>query len=132
MPSYYLPEVLASIIRYLIKAAQDKRVVPYYELENIFGLSHNMAGFYAGRVGDFCLAQDMPLLNALVVNTTDCMPSHGFASYQESRNADWVTCLVQCWKEYHLPSPRELQVRNFSGLTAKVRDWSNAGMANDN
>lgn len=127
MPAYFKPEVFANILRYLIHAAQNKRVVPYYELENLFGLSHNMAGYYAGQVGDFCLDHDWPLLNAMVVNTTTCMPSEGFDLYlqrkQERTDTDWGMCLARCWKEFHLPTSREHQVRNFSGLSDLARTW---------
>ena len=124
MPTHFQREVFANVLRYLILAAQNKRVVPYNELENVFGFSHNMAGFYAGRVGDFCQGQGWPLLNSLVVNTTTCMPSKGFAGYLRDAGTDWGTCLAHCWQGFHLPTSREHQVRNFSGLTRLVREWS--------
>jgi hypothetical protein len=123
MPTYFKLEVFANILRYLIFAAQNKRVVPYHELENVFGLSHNMAGFYAGQVGNSCQDHDWPLLNPLVVNTTTCTPSEGFESYRRSEGSDWGTCLARCWSEFHLPTSREHQVRNFSGLNSLVRKW---------
>lgn len=126
MPAYFLPAVFANILRYLIFAAQNKRVVPYHELENVFGLSHNMAGFYAGAVGDFCLENDWPLLNSLVINTTSCMPSEGFDGYlKQASCSTWGDCLARCWQEFHLPTSREHQVTNFSGLTAIIREWAN-------
>ncbi len=123
MPNFYSPAVFANILRYLIQAAQDKRVVPYNELENLFGLSHNMAGYYAGRVGQFCLDKEWPLLNALVVNTKECRPSDGFDYYEEQSEMSWGECLSECWVNFHIKTPREQQVRNFSGLTALVREW---------
>jgi hypothetical protein len=127
MPAYFDLKVFSNILRYLILAAQTKRVVPYNELENAFGLSHNMAGFYAGTVGNFCGDNGWPLLNALVVNTTTCMPSEGFDAYLEDSDLSWGDCLAQCWKHFHLTTSRELQVRNFSGLTTLVREWGKDG-----
>jgi len=123
MPTFAV-EVFANILRYLVKAAQDKRVVPYYELENLFGLSHNMAGFYAGKIGDFCLHCEWPLLNSLIVNTTTCTPSGGFDGYLEVSGMTWGDCLAQCWKQFHLTTSRQHQVENFTGLTTKARDWA--------
>ncbi|MNF77178.1 hypothetical protein D3C84_593160 [compost metagenome] len=123
MPAYFSLDVFSNVLRYLILAAQAKRVVPYNELENAFGLSHNMAGFYAGVVGDFCRDKKMPLLNSLVVNTTSCTPSEGFDAYLDDSQMNWGECLAHCWKYFHLTTSREHQVKNFSGLTNSVREW---------
>jgi hypothetical protein len=123
MPAYFSLDVFSNVLRYLILAAQAKRVVPYNELENAFGLSHNMAGFYAGVVGDFCRDKKMPLLNSLVVNTTSCTPSEGFDAYLDDSQKNWGECLAHCWKYFHLTTSREHQVKNFSGLTNAVREW---------
>ena len=127
MPAYFKLEVFSNILRYLVLAAQAKRVVPYHELENAFGLSHNMAGYYAGIVGDFCNDNDWPLLNSLVINTSSCMPSEGFDTYLVNLDVSWGECLAQCWKHFHLATSREHQVRNFSGLTSLVREWGKDG-----
>lgn len=123
MPSYFNLDVFSGILRYLVFSAQSKRVVPYNELENLFGLSHNMAGNYAGIVGDFCKDNGWPLLNALVINTTTCKPSSGFDSYLGDSESDWGQCLAECWRFFHLTTSREHQVKNFSGLTTLVREW---------
>lgn len=123
MPAYFKLEVFSNILRYLILAAQSKRVVPYNELENAFGLSHNMAGYYAGIVGTFCHDNNWPLLNSLVINTTSCMPSEGFDAYLDDSGMNWGECLAECWKHFHLTTSREHQVKNFSGLTSLVREW---------
>ena len=123
MPAYFNLDTFSSILRYLILAAQEKRVVPYNELENAFGLSHNMAGFYAGIVGNFCHDNKLPLLNSLVINTTACKPSEGFDAYLADSKMTWGDCLAQCWKHFHLTTSRVHQVKNFSGLTDLVRKW---------
>lgn len=130
MPTYFSPEIFASYLRYLVQAAQNKRVVPYHELENVFGLGHNMVGYYAGQVGDFCNHHDWPLLNALVISATTCMPSDGFDSYLRGRQTTWGDCLAECWREFHLTTSRAHQVRNFSGLTSMAREWASSGASN--
>ena len=71
MTTFYCdPTVLNGLIRLLIKAAQDKRLVPYYEAENAFGLSHHTMSFYAGEIGHFCKEHEMPLLNSLLISST--------------------------------------------------------------
>ncbi|CAI8824011.1 AAA-ATPase_like domain-containing protein [Pseudomonas sp. IT-232MI5] len=126
MPAYFKLDTFSNILRYLILAAQAKRVVPYNELENAFGLSHNMAGRYAGAVGDFCRDNKLPLLNALVINTTVCKPSDGFDDYLDDSGMTWGDCLAHCWRYFHLTTSRTHQVKNFSGLTELVREWGKA------
>ena len=73
------------LYRYLILVAQNKRVVMYHELESVFRLSHKLVGLYAGAIGDFCLEQNLPLLNSLIVSAQECQPSDGFANYLEKK-----------------------------------------------
>jgi hypothetical protein len=126
MPAYFSSDVFSNILRYLIMAAQNKRFVPYNELENVFGLSHNMAGFYAGKVGDFCLDYEWPLLNALIISTTECRPSHGFDDYLVGVYNNWGDCISDCFKTFHLSTSRAHQVKNFSGLTKLSREWASS------
>lgn len=127
MPTYFNAAVLSNILRYLILAAQSKRLVPYHELENVFGLSHNMAGYYSGSVGDFCIGQKWPLLNALVINTTECKPSGGFDAYLEEYGyEDWGEAISHCFKYFHQKTSRSAQVKNFSGLGNIVKEWVEA------
>ena len=133
MPTYFNSAVLANILRYLIHAAQQKRLVPYHELENLFGLSHNMAGFYSGKVGDFCLEQEWPMLNALVINTTHCIPSHGFDYYLKKYDCDnWGEALSHCFKYFHQKSSRAQQVQHYSGLTKVVKEWTDNLISEEN
>lgn len=76
------------LYRYLILVAQNKRVVMYHELESVFRLSHKLVGLYAGAIGDFCLEQNLPLLNSLIVSAQECQPSDGFANYLEK--VEWI------------------------------------------
>ena len=71
-------EKFKCFVRYMINAAKQKRCVPYFEIENVFGLSHKQAGEYAGALGDFCMFAKYPPLNGLIISSTTCIPSHGF------------------------------------------------------
>jgi hypothetical protein len=107
-------------VRYLIQVAKDKRCVPYSELENIFGLSHGQVGFYAGMLGDYCFDRQLPPLNGLIINTTDCIPSRGFDWYQGQYGRSWGEVVSECWQQFHVTSSREKQVQDFSGRDSDV------------
>lgn len=113
------------LYRYLVLAAQNKRVVMYHELESVFRLSHKLVGLYAGAIGDFCLAEELPLLNALIVSATDCRPSDGFDSYLHRSGLDsWGDCLASCWKEYHITTTQEQKRGNYQGITELIDNSS--------
>lgn len=116
------PVVLNGIVRMLVKAAQDKRLVPYYEVENAFGLAHHTMAYYAGEVGHFCKEHDLPLLNSLLISSTFCRPSDGFDSYPENGKS-WEACMIECFKTYHITTSREMQTRNFKGFNLLCREY---------
>lgn len=107
-------------VRYMIQAAQQKRCVPYYELENLFGLGHDQCGYYAGRLGDYCISNKLPRLNGLIISSNDCVPSKGFDWYRKECGKSWGEIISECWKHYHITSNRPKQVKNFSGLDHKI------------
>jgi len=104
----------------MIQVAKDKRCVPYYELENIFGLSHKQVGFYAGKLGDFCLDKTWPALNGLIISSSDCVPSEGFNWYQKKFKKSWGEIISDCWKKFHVTGTRKKQVQDFSGLDTET------------
>ena len=119
------PEVFNVFFRYMINAAKHKRFIPYHELENIFGLSHNTVGFYAGALGQFCHENQYPLLNSLIVNAATPKPAHGYSEWMENAglDVDWTDEAFKCFKRFHVTSDREQQSRHFSGMNNVVRDW---------
>ncbi len=110
-------------VRFMIQAAKQKRCVPYYELENMFGLSHKQVSYYAGQLGDYCLHKNIPLLNGLIISTTECAPSKGFDWYQKKYDKSWGEVVSGCWKHFHVTSTRKKQVQNFSGLDSEVESF---------
>jgi len=110
-------------VRYMIQAAKQKRCVPYFELENIFGLGHDSVGWYAGTLGDYCKARDLPLLNSLIINSTTCEPSDGFESYQRADGRHWGEILRDCWQKFHVTSNREKQSQDFGQRDADVAEF---------
>ncbi len=112
-------------VRYLIQVAKEKRCVPYYELENLFGLSHEQVGYYAGKLGDYCISRKTKPLNGLIISTTECVPSHGFDWYQQQYNMSWGEVVRECWKEFHVTSSREKQVQDFSQRDTDIDQFLN-------
>ena len=128
----FSPDKFKCFVRFMIQAAKQKRCVPYYELENVFGLSHKQVGYYAGRLGDYCLHKNSPLLNGLIISANKCAPSKGFDWYQEQYGKGWGEVVSNCWKHFHVTATREKQVQDFSGLDGEIEsflqssDWDSA------
>lgn len=110
-------------VRYMIQVAKQKRCVTYVELENCFGLGHGQVGWYAGMLGDYCKAKKMPLLNGLIISSTECMPSHGFDWYQNQYKKSWGQIVTECWKEFHITTSRAKQAKDFSGRDADIASF---------
>ena len=133
LPKWFCPKTFAYILRYMITAAQDKRAVTYHELEKIFCLGHNMVGLYAGMIGDYCLYEDLPMLNALIINSSECMPSGGFTGYIDAYNEqyefenndarNWGELVAECWSHYHVKQNKQQQFGSFSNLSETVNSW---------
>lgn len=121
----FQPEKFKVFVRYLIQIAKEKRCVPYYELENVFGLSHEQVGYYAGRLGDYCNSRRIPPLNGLIISATDCVPSHGFDWYQKQYKKSWGEVVSGCWREFHVTSTREKQVQDFGQRDTDVENFLN-------
>jgi len=119
----FQPEKFKAFVRYLIQIAKQKRCVPYYELENIFGLNHGQVGYYAGMLGDYCIAEELPPLNGLIISSTDCVPSQGFDWYQENYGRSWGEIVSECWQHFHVTSSRTKQVKDFSGRDRMVDEF---------
>ncbi|MBB1271162.1 hypothetical protein [Shewanella sp. SR44-3] len=110
-------------VRYMIQAAKEKRCVPYVELENVFGLAHDYVGWYAGVLGDYCLNRDLPMLNGLIISSTNCVPSEGFDWYQEEYGRSWGEIVSECWQHFHVTSTRAKQSQDFSGRDNDVANF---------
>ena len=126
MPEEYLnfqPEKFKVLVRYLIQVAKEKRCVTYGEIENVFGLSHEQAGYYSGILGDYCFNEGLPPLNGLIINATSCVPSEGFDWYNEQYGREWGQIISECWKTFHVTSTREKQVQDFSKRDISVDEF---------
>lgn len=116
----FSPEKFKCFVRYVIQAAKQKRCVPYFELENVFGLSHKQVGYYAGKLGDYCFYKKIPPLNGLIISSNECLPSKGFDWYEKKYNKTWGEIVSDCWKYFHITSSRKKQTQNFSGLDQEI------------
>jgi len=116
-------EKFKCFVRYMIQVAKQKRCVPYVELENAFGLGHGQLGWYAGTLGDYCSANNLPLLNGLIISSTDCAPSNGFDWYQDQYDKTWGEIVSDCFKYFHVTSTRAKQSEGYSGRDADVSNF---------
>ena len=124
MRNYTLDEgKFKAFVRYLIQVAKDKRCVTYQELENVFGLSHGLVGYYAGRLGDLCIDWKWPRLNGLIINQTDCVPSNGFDYYLKECGKSWGEVVCDCWKKFHIQIPKSKAVKDFTKLDKHLDDF---------
>ncbi|MEY0337830.1 hypothetical protein AB7V82_14605 [Providencia stuartii] len=126
MSTHIYTEVFNIFVRYMIQVAKNKRLVPYSELENVFGFSHNMVGVYSGELAKFCNAQEWPLLNTLIINLTDMTPTYHMDDFLDNSIYDSVESnQVGCFLFFHNKSSRAEQVKDFTGLNNVVRNWRN-------
>ena len=130
LPNWFCPKTFTYIFRYMITAAQEKRAVTYHELEKVFCLGHNMVGLYAGMLGDYCLySEELPMLNALIINSSECMPSGGFSGYLDEYNEQydddktWGDLIAECWAHYHVKKNKQQQFGSFKNLNDEVSNW---------
>ncbi len=110
-------------VRYMIQVAKEKRCVSYVELENVFGLAHDYVGWYAGVLGEYCLDRDLPILNGLIISSTECVPSEGFDWYQNEYGRSWGEIVSECWRYFHVTSSRAKQSQDFSKKDADIADF---------
>ena len=120
---YFSPDKFKCFVRYLIQVAKHKRCVTYVELENIFGLSHDQVGYYAGVLGGYCLERDLPMLNGLIISSSNSVPSEGFDWFQKKYNKTWGEIVSDCWKKFHVTSSRGKQSQDFSKRDADISSF---------
>ena len=118
-------EKFKCFVRFMINIAKEKRCVTYKSIENIFGLNHKQAGYYAGMIGNYCIDRNLPLLNSLIINSTDCIPSYGFDWYQNEAGESWGEVISRCWREFHVTQDLTKQSQDFSGRDDDVADFLN-------
>lgn len=116
-------EKFKCFVRYMIQAAKQKRCVAYVELENVFGLGHGQVGWYAGVLGDYCISRNLPRLNGLIINSTNCVPSEGFEWYQQQCGKSWGEIVSECWQAFHVTSTRLKQSQDFSKRDSDVAEY---------
>lgn len=64
---------------YLIRAAQQRKVLTYKEISSLIGVHFRAARHFLGFIRDeICLPRGLPLLNVIVVNTDSKIPGDSF------------------------------------------------------
>lgn len=94
------------IIRYLIFCAEKKVFLQYDDIRKIFGVSGEQLGLYAEKIGDYCLKNKLPLLNALIVNKSGSVGAGwqrwAIAAFHRAPPS-WEDAVNECFKFYHIP-----------------------------
>ena len=119
----FQPEKFKVFVRFMIQVAKEKRCITYNELENIFGLSHKQVGMYAGALGHYCLFNEYPALNCLIINSTSCEPSDGFDWYHQQYNMSWGEMVSMCFSSFHITQTPSKKAQDFSGRDADISSW---------
>ena len=114
------------LVRFMIVAAENKRLVEYNELNKVFGIPLEDLRDYAGFLGDYCRGNDLPWLNALIVNTTEGQPGEDFFTWVNDKSISWGNCVAACFKEYRLSIPNSTRFQNTSGITPNIEDFLNS------
>ena len=73
------------------------------------------------------------MLNALIINSSECMPSNGFDEYLKDYNEtyelkgdderDWGELVAECWAHYHIKQNKKQQFGAYTDLKEEVGEW---------
>jgi len=113
------------LVRFMIVAAEKKRLVEYSEINKVFGIPLEDIRDYAGFLGDFCEANSYPYLNSLIINTTDGMPGDDFFTWAQDTKDNWGEYVAGCFSYFHLPIDNTVRFRNTSGISSKIETFMN-------
>lgn len=109
-----------NLVRYMIVAAEKKRLVEYSEINKIFGIALEDIRDYAGFLGDYCNVKKGPYLNSLIINTTNGMPGDDFFTWAEDTKDNWGEYVANCFSYYHLPMNNSVRFQNTSGINEEI------------
>ncbi len=67
----------------------------------IFSINFSRCGRFAGNVGLLCKEENWPLLNSIIINQKDYMPSSGYDDWKKSEKvkSKWSEDVSNCWKK---------------------------------
>ena len=108
------------IVRFMIVAAENKRLVEYSEINKVFGIPLEDIRDYAGFLGDYCDENKLPFLNSLIINTTNGMPGDDFFTWADDTKDNWGEYVAECFSHYHLPLDNAVRFKNTSGISKTI------------
>ncbi len=111
------------LVRFMIVAAEKKRLVEYSEINKVFGIPLEDIRDYAGYLGDFCYTNNYPYLNCLIINTTNGMPGDDFFTWAEDTKDNWGEYVAESFSYFHLPIDNSVRFRNTSGISSKIEEF---------
>jgi hypothetical protein len=113
-------------VRFMIIAAEKKRFVEYNELNKVFGIPLEDLRDYAGFLGDYCCAENIPYLNSLIINTTEGMPGEDFFTWAEDKDIkNWGEYVAECFANFHIPISNTVRFQNTSGINSSISQFLN-------
>ena len=113
------------LVRFMIVAAEKKRLVEYSEINKVFGIPLEDIRDYAGFMGDYCEANNSPYLNSLIINTTNGMHGDDFFTWAEHTKDNWGEYVAECFSRFHLPLDNAVRFRNTSGISSNIEKFLN-------
>ncbi|OIO05321.1 MAG: hypothetical protein AUJ49_01485 [Desulfovibrionaceae bacterium CG1_02_65_16] len=121
------------LVRFMIVAAERKRLVEYGELTKVFGISLQDLRDYAKWLGDYCVSVGKPPLSALIVNTTDGRPGDDYYVWyssthgMEKKDADsaWGKSVADCFVSYKVPINNAKRFENIAKISKSISTFLN-------
>jgi hypothetical protein len=113
------------LVRFMIVAAENTRLVQYSEITKVFGISLEDIRDYAAFLGVFCRVNKYPLLNSLIINTKDGMPGDDFFTWASDTRDNWGNHIASCFSGFHRPLGNANRFNNTSGISGQIARFLN-------
>lgn len=106
----------------LAERAKNRRTISYKELGDAIGIHHRAIRFVLGVIQDYCLAEDIPPLTIIIVNSSG-KPGSGFIAYDLDHFKDGLEEVFNFdWHQHGNPFDFSLQGLSYSNIIKKLVD----------
>jgi hypothetical protein len=119
-------ESFRAMVRAMPYWARTNGTVTYRQMCNTVGIPWQLAGLYCGALGEFCLENDWPILNSLVVNEATERPGSDFKTWKNSVGCTLTLGAVQakCRAYFRqFKSHSEMSKLVYSGIDQKIKNF---------
>lgn len=105
----------------LCNAAADKEPITYKKLANAIGMHHRPLRYLLGVIQDYCMAEGLPPLTAVVVRQDTKIPSTGFIAWDiTDLEAGLTEVFAGDWQSLRNPFDAFVSGESTESLAAKV------------